>query len=211
MLNNFGLRQRELLTLLMEQRHGLTVDELVKRLDVTRTAVNQHLQALEPRGYVAKGELVKTKGRPGYRYILTPQGIDLFPKQYAWFAGLLLGLLKNQVGAEAMRETLAGLGIQVAKGLMTEMSGGGFNARLEGVVAVMQQLGYTASVESSEEGEGVIRAHNCVYHDLAQEHNEVCQFDIALLSNLLGAEVEQQSCMAHGDDCCRFCAKKQIT
>jgi len=196
--------------MLMERRQGLTVDELVKRLDVTRTAVNQHLQALEPRGYVTRGELVKTKGRPGYRYILTQQGISLFPKQYAWFAGLLMSLLKAQVGTEGASDALTKLGVQVASDMRPVPSGDDrFGDRLDGAVALMQQLGYAASIESSENGEGVIRAHNCVYHDLAQEHNEVCQFDIALLSSLLDARVEQSSCMARGDDCCRFCAKAQ--
>lgn len=207
MLDNFGLRQRELLTLLMEQRKGLTVDELVKRLDVTRTAVNQHLQALEQRGYVAKGELVKTKGRPGYRYVLTQHGIDLFPKQYAWFAKLLMGSLKSQMGSDRTRDALSELAHDVAKGLSAEVVQGDLEQRLNAVVGVMQRLGYAASVESWESNRGVIRANNCVYHELAQEHNEVCQFDLALLSDLLNKNVEQASCMAQGDGCCRFCVK----
>ena len=207
MLNNFGLRQRELLTMLMEQRQGMTVDELVRQLEVTRTAVNQHLQALEQRGYVVKGELVKTKGRPGHRYLLTQPGIDLFPKQYAWFAKLLMGSLKSQVGSDRARDALSELAHDVAKGLSSEVGQGDLEQRLNAVVGVMQRLGYAASVESWESNQGVIRANNCVYHELAQEHNEVCQFDLALLSDLLNKNVEQASCMAQGDGCCRFCVK----
>jgi len=206
MLNNFGLRQRELLTMLMEQRQGLTVDELVQRLDVTRTAVNQHLQALEQRQYVAKAGLVKTKGRPGYRYVLSENGIALFPKQYAWFASLLVGMIKGQSGADGAKDAMIRLGEQVAASSSAEITATEFNAKLEQVVGLMQQLGYAATIESdSDDEQAMIRANNCVFHELAQEHNEVCQFDISLLSKLLDKPVRQKSCMALGDDYCRFC------
>lgn len=208
MLNNFGLRQRELLTMLMEQRQGLTVDELVQRLDVTRTAVNQHLQALEQRQYVSKAGLVKTKGRPGYRYVLSDNGIALFPKQYAWFASLLVSMIKNQSGTEGAKEAMISLGEQVAASASADITATEFNSRLEEVVGLMQQLGYAATIDSGGDGEqGMIRANNCVFHELAQEHNEVCQFDLSLLSKLLDTPVSQKSCMALGDDCCRFCTQ----
>jgi DeoR family transcriptional regulator, suf operon transcriptional repressor len=85
MFYGFGARQQQLLKGLLEHKSGLTVDELTRLLGITRTAVNQHLLALERSGYIAKDKLTKTGGRPGYTYVLTEQGLDLFPKQYAWF------------------------------------------------------------------------------------------------------------------------------
>jgi len=52
-----------------------------------------------------------------------------------------------------------------------------------------------------------MEAYNCIYHDLAQKHHEICAFDLAFMSSLLDKEVEQLSCMAKGDCNCSFRVK----
>jgi predicted ArsR family transcriptional regulator len=50
----------------------------------------------------------------------------------------------------------------------------------------------------------LLRAYNCVYHDLAQKHAQICEFDLALMSTSLGEQVSQSRCMAKGDMLCEF-------
>ena len=77
--------------------------------------------------------------------------------------------------------------------------------RLDELLLIMTNLGFqvTTGVES-ETGKSVIRANNCIYHDLAQKYNEICSFDLALMSSLLNKDVKQLSCMAKGDCACHF-------
>jgi len=49
-----------------------------------------------------------------------------------------------------------------------------------------------------------IEAYNCVYHDLAQKHEEICEFDRTLISTLLNKNIDHEECMAKGDAVCRF-------
>jgi DeoR family suf operon transcriptional repressor len=69
----------------------------------------------------------------------------------------------------------------------------------------MTELGYEIQADAqTESDEFNIQAHNCVYHDLVKQHHEVCEFDLALITSLLGEKVEQLSCMAKGDCACKF-------
>jgi DNA-binding transcriptional ArsR family regulator len=60
MITLLGLRQQQLLTLLLENKEGLTVEELSEGLGITDNAVRQHLTALERDGMVVKGETQST-------------------------------------------------------------------------------------------------------------------------------------------------------
>ena len=64
MITLLGLRQQQLLTLLLRNKEGLTVEDLAKGLGITDNAVRQHLTALERNGIVVKGETQSTGGRP---------------------------------------------------------------------------------------------------------------------------------------------------
>jgi DeoR family suf operon transcriptional repressor len=205
MFYGFGARQQQLLKGLLEHKSGLTVDELTRLLGITRTAVNQHLLALERSGYIAKDKLTKTGGRPGYTYVLTEQGLDLFPKQYAWFSQLLLDSLKEELGSAGLGKYLGKLGSDLSATLKQRMQDAGSQeARIAEAANILQELGYDAGVSTEADATPAIDAHNCVYHHLAREHSEICQFDISLLSSLLEAKVDHTSCMARGDHKCRF-------
>lgn len=205
MLTRFGQRQRQLLILLLENKAGLTIDELVSALGVTRTAVYQHMASLEKDGYVEKHRLTKTGGRPGQSYILTELGMNLFPKQYAWFSQLLLSTLKEKLGSDGLESALRELGRQLAGVLSSRMTGKDAAGQVMEMAGILQELGYQASAVPDDGSTlPVIRACNCVYHQIAKEMPEVCQLDLSLMSTLLGREIEHLECMARGGQTCRF-------
>ena len=73
----------------------------------------------------------------------------------------------------------------------------------------MRELGYQARTAIDQPGAlPLIDARNCVYHHLAREHREVCDFDLALLSTLLDSDIEHVECMLRGGVACRFRARK---
>jgi predicted ArsR family transcriptional regulator len=203
MVRELGDRQQALLRVLLENKSGLTVDALVRALDITRTAVNQHLAALERRGYVKKGPLTQTGGRPGYTYTLTATGVELFPKQYSWFSELMLKSLESQLGRDGLARFLSTLGSELAEEHRERLHALPPRERITALVELMQTLGYEAREDDGSE-QPAITAQNCVYHHLANTYNEVCEFDLSLIGKLLDAGVDHQECMARGDGCCRF-------
>ena len=204
MLNAFGDRQKELLRCLLKKREGLTVDELVAGLKITRTAVNQHLTALERDGFVQKGEFHRTGGRPGRVYLLSAEGIDLFPKQYAWFSARLLEAVRKTQGPGGVTAVLREIANRIVGEHSSRLVGKDREEQLGEVLRIMNELGCDARIRTPGAASPVIEVANCVYHHLAVEHPEVCRFDVEILSKLTDASVEQQECIVRGGNACRF-------
>ncbi len=206
MHDGFGARQREILALLQEQKDGLTIDDCVTQLGITRSAINQHLLALERDGLVCKAVLQKTGGRPGWKYQITTEGINRLPKQYSWFSELLLNSLKEEFGSTKLENYVRKVARSVAPTLEHRLKNKSPKEQVEEMAAILKELGYQAQTEPGAKKKDLplIVATNCVYHDLAAKHPEVCQFDLTLLETLLGQKVEHQECMVKNGSACRF-------
>ena len=198
-------RQQQILKLLLENKAGLSIDEIATALNISRNAVQQHFAVLEKDGYIQTGVLNKTAGRPVRSFVLTEAGINSFPKQYAWFSELILTDLKNEIGSEAFQRYLHKLGSNLSQSLLPQFKGKQTEERVEALLKVMDGLGFkTRNVTDSGRNERTIEACNCIYHDLAQKHEEICEFDRTLMSSLLDKDIEHVECMAKGGAVCRF-------
>ena len=70
---------------------------------------------------------------------------------------------------------------------------------------MMDGLGFNArNMTECGNDERAIEAYNCIYHDLAQKHEELCEFDRTLMSSLLDKDIDHVECMAKGGAVCRF-------
>jgi DeoR family suf operon transcriptional repressor len=199
--------QQEVLNQLLQQKSGMTLDELTKAVGLSRTAVNRHLIALEGDGHIRKSTPRKTGGRPQHVYVLTEQGANsFFPKQYSWFSKMLIQTLRRQVGEQQVAQYMYDLGVNLSAGLIPRLVGLNRAERIEEIVKIMNETGFVAQTTAAANGEKLPRVEckNCVYHDLSKDYPEVCRFDIGFLAGLMGAEVEHLSCMQRGSEACRF-------
>jgi predicted ArsR family transcriptional regulator len=211
MADKISSRQHQILKLLLENKAGLSMDELAKALEISRNAVAQHFACLEKKGYLQLCALNKTAGRPVRSYTLTEAGINYFPKQYAWFSQLMLTDLKQSLGSVAFEAYLRKLALTLSQALLPQFADKEIPARLQLLLTVMNDLGFEAkqSENSAADNIAVIEASNCIYHDLAQKHAEMCEFDKTLISTLLATKIEHVTCMAKGDHICAFSIKNQ--
>jgi predicted ArsR family transcriptional regulator len=198
-------RRSALLAALLQQKAGLTIDALVEALGITRTAVRQHLAALEREGKVVRGGIRPSGGRPQHLYVLTASGGEQFPRRYSWFADLLIGLLKSELGGEALRKKLEALGAAAADSLRGQASSseGRLQPRLTALADAMRGLGYETDPVPAGRTKEVV-AHNCIFHQVAVAHPEVCAFDLGFMARFAGAKIEHTECMARGQHVCRF-------
>ena len=205
MYKNIKSRQHQILEHLLENKNGLSVDELAKILGISRTGVQQHFVVLERDGYIRKSTLNKTAGRPVTIYVITDKGNNCFPKQYAWFAELILSDLKQEMGSEQFKAYLQKLADKLADQLRKKFTGKNLNKRIDELALIMTDLGFQVKIDKDfETGVPNIQASNCIYHDLARKHQEICEFDLALIGSLLNREIEQLSCMAKDNCNCTF-------
>jgi len=74
MLQKISSRQHQILKLLLDNRKGLSIDDIAKALDISRTAVQQHFVAIENESFIKKNTLNKTEGS-----IIFPSNMPGFP------------------------------------------------------------------------------------------------------------------------------------
>ena len=209
MLDMLGATQKQLLRELLKNKAGMTIDELSVRLAITRNAVRQHVAALVNDALVVKAQTRASGGRPEQLYALSEQGHECFPRQYVWFAQLLVESVEREVGVEGMALRLETMGTEVGKQLLAQHPGlASQGQRVEKLGALLGQLGYDARAVGAGERDA-IEADNCVFHTLAQRNPHVCRFDLALLEAFTGSAVEHDQCMAKGDGMCRFHFKEK--
>lgn len=200
-----GNSRRRLLQRLLHAAEPLPVDQLARGLGISRNATYQHVIALERDGLIERARISQTGGRPGQTYRLSEMGRATFPKHYALIATMLIRILRARLGAAELEALLVELGQSLAADFADGVAGLAEADRMEAIAEIMRELGYEAAAAERADGEGLeIRAHNCVFHDLAREHREVCSLDIALLSRLAGKSMEHAECMVRGGQCCRF-------
>ena len=204
----FSEKQQEILNFLVKEKEGMTVDQFSKLLGISKSAIHQHMIVLARDGFVKKAASMQTGGRPGTTFVLTTKGMHIFPKHYSLFAEMLMNLIANKLGSDKLIEYLEELGVSLAetkKGVLVNKS---LDEKIKITVEIMQELGYEAQVVKGEPGENLmIDAYNCVFHDLAQNNQDICRMDLSLLSSLLDNPIEHCCCMAKGQNMCRFKVK----
>ena len=198
MLQGMGRTQQDLLNALLHQPAGMSIDDLANQLAVTRTAVRQHLSALERDGLIVRGNTRPTGRRPEQLYLLSSAGKELFPRQYQLLGDLLIGEVAELLGPDQLTQMLRGLGRKLAAGMQQQP------VAEEQIVEHMNQVGYVAEVFFHSTGEKEIVAHNCVFHQLAKAHREICELDLALIGALAGSDVQRLECMVSDGAVCRF-------
>lgn len=202
-LLQLGGTQQRLLRQLLMSAGGCTVEDLCLRLRVTHNAVRQHLTALMARQYVERVDAIASGGRPQHRYAITPAGRELFPRNYGAIAGALLLRLEDTLGRKAVAEWLVELGTSVAQAQAPLPSAESEEALVKALADRLDSLGYEA-VPARSGGTWQVEAFNCVFHALARQNPQVCQFDLAYLEAVSGRPVALTACVLHGAHSCRF-------
>lgn len=202
--------QKLILEYLLDHPEGATLDELAEHLELSKTAVKEHLIKIETQGLIQFEDSKGGVGRPRRRYLLSQEGNEIFPRQYSWLSNVLLEILAQDLGSEAVSKLMKKLAHKVASSMESRFEKAQSTADLlKEITAAMNELGYRASLKQSDIRKGaVLEATNCVYHNVAKEHPELCKFDIQFLEKASGLNVKLESCIARGGSVCRFCLKK---
>ncbi len=96
------------------QRHGeAAVKELEDVLEVSTTAVREHLTHLQAKELVATRLVRRGPGRPHLVYFLTPKAQSQFPKQYDTLVNMLLREIAGQEGPERLQVILDAVGARL--------------------------------------------------------------------------------------------------
>lgn len=194
-----GTTQRRLLDLLLHNPAGMTVGGLSKALGVSANAVRQHLAALTHDDFINRQRAPSTRGRPQYLYTLSGTGREAFPRRYRELAESLITELANLLDGPELAHAMRRMGERAAAQLSPNAA-----LSINDTAHLMQQIGYASSHQKDAHGNEEIVAMNCVFHQLAEQHPAVCEFDLAFMAAATGRTPEHRECMLRDGACCRF-------
>lgn len=203
--------QKKILEFLGTQPNGATLDELAAHLEVSRSAVKEHVLKVQALGAITYKDVPGFIGRPRRHYLLTTEGHEVFPRQYAWLSSVLLEHLSEEFDEAQVIAMMRALADRVSQSMAAKFQAASSSAdKLSLLTTMMNELGYQATLKQSDLRKGaIIEATNCVYHAVAKSHPELCNFDIKLVENAIEvANVKLESCIARGGTVCRFCIRK---
>ncbi|TVP67812.1 MAG: ArsR family transcriptional regulator [Nitriliruptor sp.] len=204
---------RSLVSLLGEQRASIvehlrrhdeaTVAELAELLQISEVAVRRHLAVLAGEDLITSEAVGGARGRPAARYRLTRAAGRLFPHRYDHFATEVLDFLDAHHGRDGLLAFLRWRVDREVDGLRDAVTAEDLHTRLQQLADALSDAGFEASV--SEEGESftLVQDH-CAIYDVAKDHPEVCAYEAATFSKVLGGDVQlsRRQTLAGGSAAC---------
>jgi predicted ArsR family transcriptional regulator len=184
------------------RRGARTVEDLARALGLTDNAVRAHLSTLEREGLVRQDGVRRGPGagKPATLYEVPREAEPLFSRAYAPVLGALLDEIAEQLPAERREVLMRAVGRRLAAGV-GQQTAESLETRLHAAVALLNSLGGDAQVEQRDEGL-VISGCGCPLSAATSRRPEVCRAVETLLSEVVGAPVNE--CCARGDRprCC---------
>ncbi len=187
------------------QRNGTgAIKDLEQHLGVTTTAVRQQLQALQADGYVERKSVHAGVGRPHHEYSMTANAQDLFSHHSEELALTLLEEVFELEGKETTIRLLGRVSRRLAEQYAQDVESGELSERVAQLIKALADRGILADMTVQEEDVIILETYNCPYHEIAQEHRDICVMDENILREVLGSDVTLDVCMMDGHHKCSF-------
>ena len=188
---------------LLKMRASMTVGQLTDALHISQMGVRQHLAILEAERLVEHYQEKQGRGRPPHVYQLTDEANSLFPTTYANFAiGLMHEVAKfngpgfiNKVFRERMKAQL--------KTYQLRLEGKTLSERVKELARIRDEEGYMARFDENED-DYVLIEHNCPIAVIAEEYPHVCEIELALFRQSLGAKIVREEHLMQGSHRCCY-------
>jgi predicted ArsR family transcriptional regulator len=186
------------------REHGeRSVAQLAELLDISDVATRRHLTVLEDEGFVSVRTVKQPRGRPAARYELTDEAHRLFPHRYDQLAAEMMDFLAEQHGRDGLRTFLKWRLERETADLREAITAEDLHERLEQLATRLSDAGFAASIEPADGGFRLVQNH-CAIADVAREHPEVCAYEAAAFSKVLGRDVtlSRRDTLATGAGAC---------
>lgn len=192
----------------LKRQPGMTSPDLAQHLEVTSSAVRQHLDALTDAGLVVGRPLAPAgPGRPPLGWYLTPQAAPLFPDAHGELAVALLEAIGAELGADALDRVVAARVAAQQAVYETEIpTAGELRPRVEALARRRSAEGYDAEVLADDDDELLLVERHCPIGAAARTCAGLCSGELELFRRVLGPEitVERTQHVLAGDSCCAY-------
>ena len=194
------------------QRNGsATIKDLEQLLGITTTAVRQHLNTLQNEGYIERRTVHTGVGRPHHAYGVTAKAQEIFACHCDDLALTLLEEVFALEGVDRTNLLLSRVSNRLANKYQQSVRSELLVERVDELAGALYQRGVLTDVKAEDNDTFILHTYNCPYHELAQDHREICEMDEAMLRQVLGSDVNLTNCMMDGHQGCSFLVSPKST
>lgn len=187
---------------------AMTVSDMAGQLQITEMAVRRHLNTLERDKLIESKMVRQAMGRPTNVYSLTEEAEHLFPRHYSDFALDFLQDLEELEGQDKIKDLFYRREQRLSDKYRREIRGQSLEEKVQQLAVLQNQKGYMVEIEKdSETGDFIFKEYNCPISQVAKEYQHACNCELSLFKTVLNTEVEQNECIAQGEDKCVYVIK----
>ena len=189
---------------LLRREEGLTVSDLVERLEVTPTAVRIRLDRLEEIGLVERRKQSHGRGRPVFQYFLSPLGWRQVGVTYTDLALALWQEVEELPDAAIRQQMIDRVSQRMGQAYGQMIANGTIAERMKSMANLLSERKIPCDSDSTH-ALPVLTVLACPFPDLAAtDRRSACDLETKMLSEALGEQVELSCCRLDGHGTCQF-------
>ena len=189
---------------LLRREEGLTVSDLVERLEVTPTAVRMRLDRLEELGLVERRKLTAGRGRPVFQYFLSTLGWRQVGATYTDFAMAVWQEIEELPDDSIRQQLLSRISKRMGQAYGRLLADGTVSERMKSVANLLSERKIPCE-SHSEHALPILTVHACPFPDLAAiDRRSACELETKMLSEAVGGQLELSCCRLDGHGTCQF-------
>ncbi len=192
---------KDKIIILLKKNDGLTTGELSRHVGITPMGIRQHLLALERKNLIRYEMKKNGIGRPAFVYRLTELADDVFPKGYPSFTLDLLSDLEATDGRDKIDAVFRKRKERLFEKMAGLLARYDFDEKINVLSTVLGENGYF--VELADEGNGyALNLYNCPISRISYSYSEACNYEMELISELLGTPATLNKAVSNRDSYC---------
>ncbi len=199
LLAEIGRTQRLEILNTLKRTRGLSVNQLVQRMNMSYMGIKQHCLTLERDGYLDTWRRPQKMGRPEMVYRLTRRSHDLFQADSNAFTLDLLDSVKEIHGPNAPEKLLYNLFEKKSEELKEKVTGETVEERAKALAKVRDELGYMSQYlnDPKEGGSQILECHSPIMN-LVERYAIIGRLEQEMFEKLLGTPVRREETRTSG-------------
>jgi predicted ArsR family transcriptional regulator len=205
LLAEIGRTQRLEILNYLKRSKGMSVNELVARLNMSYMGIKQHCATLHRDGYLDTWRRPQKMGRPEMVYRLTPRTHDLFPAESNKFTLELLKSIREIHGPNAPEKLLYNVYERKTAALKAKVKGDTVADRAKWLARLRDNEGYMSQFvnEAKQGGPQILECHSPVMN-LLDNYRIIGRLEQDMFEAVLGTGVRREETRESGQYECAF-------
>ena len=199
LLSEIGRTQRLEILNTLKRTKGLSVNELVAKMNMSYMGIKQHCLTLERDGYLDTWRRPQKMGRPEMVYRLTERSHGLYPCDSNDFTLDLLDAMAEVSGPAAPEKMLFTVFERKSAKLKVEAQGTSIAERAKWLAARREEEGFMSQYldDPKDGGPQILECHSPITN-LLDKYPIIARFEQEMVSHVLGTPVRREESRVSG-------------